>query len=70
MPFLKTLSLMAVLVAFAAIVVAGTVTQKQNATCLTRDDVLRSQNDSRNGISLTCNESIRQRNIELKESAE
>lgn len=31
--------------------------------CLTADDVLYYQNNSREGISLTCNETIRQRNI-------
>ena len=50
-----------VLFASAVLAVSRTVTWVE--PCLTSEQVLRHMDNSRNGISLTCNEQVRQQNL-------
>ncbi|MGH1360872.1 MAG: hypothetical protein ACRBC3_19100 [Burkholderiaceae bacterium] len=56
---LTAVPLLVVSVAWGASLLAN---QSSLADCLTQEDVVRHHNESRSGISLTCNETIRLRN--------
>ena len=64
----KLITIVAASLVFISLVYAATVTRNGDveplsAQCLTQADVLAHLERSRQGISLTCNEQIRQRNL-------
>ena len=59
----QRVALVAGIVLFCGAVLAANTTTAETSACVTQEQVLEHMDNTRNGISLTCNETIRQRNL-------
>ena len=64
----KTLVVLAIALLFAAVAYAAGQNPVSVGGCLTNEQVLESHAHSWQGISLTCNEAIRQHNVQRNQS--
>ncbi len=59
----QRVALVAGIVLFGGVVLASNRSTVESALCVTQEQVVEHLDRSRNGISLTCNETVRQHNL-------